>query len=28
VLEALAAQRERLQMLCATKGDYVSPLDL
>ncbi|MBM4018382.1 MAG: phosphoenolpyruvate carboxykinase (GTP) [Planctomycetes bacterium] len=28
VLETLAAQRERLQMLRATKGDYVSPTDL
>jgi phosphoenolpyruvate carboxykinase (GTP) len=28
VLEALAAQRDRLQLLRASKGDYVSPLDL
>jgi phosphoenolpyruvate carboxykinase (GTP) len=28
VLETLAAQRERLRMLRASKGDYVSPLDL
>jgi phosphoenolpyruvate carboxykinase (GTP) len=28
VLETLAAQRDRLQMLRATKGDYVSPMDL
>jgi phosphoenolpyruvate carboxykinase (GTP) len=28
VLETLVAQRERLQMLRAAKGDYVSPLDL
>jgi phosphoenolpyruvate carboxykinase (GTP) len=28
VLEALAAQRDRLQLLGASKGDYVSPLDL
>jgi len=28
VLEALAAQRDRLQLLGASKGDYVSPMDL
>ena len=28
VLEMLAAQRDRLQLLRASKGDYVSPLDL
>ena len=28
VLEMLAAQRDRLQLLGASKGDYVSPLDL
>ena len=28
VFEALAAQRDRLQLLRASKGDHVSPLDL
>jgi len=28
VLETLSAQRDRLQLLRASKGDYVSPLDL
>jgi len=28
VLEVLAAQRDRLELLRATKGDYVSPVDL
>ncbi|MCX5653417.1 MAG: phosphoenolpyruvate carboxykinase (GTP) [Planctomycetota bacterium] len=28
VLEALAAQHDRLQLLGASKGDYVSPMDL
>jgi phosphoenolpyruvate carboxykinase (GTP) len=28
VFEALAAQRDRLQLLRTSKGDYVSPLDL